>query len=167
MTTEERTPRRDLSPVEFDAIYSRVPRLSVDLVVKTPQGIVLAKRDIPPRKGDWHLPGGTVAFGEHIPEAAERLAREELGIEITIERMLGYMEYSRLITDGYTGWPISIVLLVSIKSGTPTGSPEGQQVDYFTETPENTIPDVADWLNANYFTQNNAASNTAPGTINA
>jgi ADP-ribose pyrophosphatase YjhB (NUDIX family) len=153
MTSEERTPRRDLTPVEFDAIYSRVPRLSVDLVVQTPQGIVMAKRDIPPHKGDWHLPGGTVAFGEHIPEAAERLAREELGVEITIDRMLGYMEYSSLIADGYQGWPISIVMLASIKSGTPAGSPEGKEVDYFTKAPENTIPDVLNWLNTNYFTQ--------------
>src|SRR5690349_15119817 len=58
------------SPVEFDAIYSRVPRLTVEIIVPDGQGAVfLTKRAIAPFAGQWHLPGGTVYFAEPLLDA--------------------------------------------------------------------------------------------------
>lgn len=46
---------------EYDSIYSRVPRLCVEVVISTrAQGVLLTRRDIPPNIGAWHIPGGTV-----------------------------------------------------------------------------------------------------------
>jgi ADP-ribose pyrophosphatase YjhB (NUDIX family) len=120
--------------------------------VRTPEGIILTKRDIPPHQGDWHLPGGTVQFGEKATDAVARVAAEELGIEVNIEKMLGYFEYPQMFSSGYKGWPIDLVFEVTIKSGTPSGSVQAHELDYFTEVPENIIPEQAEWLNAHYFT---------------
>ena len=50
----------------FKSIYSRVPRATIELVIQTPAGILLSKRSIPPYKGYWHIPGGTVLFHEKM-----------------------------------------------------------------------------------------------------
>ena len=47
-------PKR-LSYVEFKKIYSRVPRLSVELVILIPGGVLLTLRSIEPYMGEWHV----------------------------------------------------------------------------------------------------------------
>lgn len=158
--TIDRTPRRDLSQVEFDAIYSRVVRLSVDVLIRTPEGILLSRRDIPPHQGDWHLPGGTVQFGETVPEAVARVAAEELGVEVKIEKLVGFFEYPQMFASGYKGWPIDLAFEVTITSGTPTGSAQAEEMDYFKfdELPENIIPEQAEFLRKHYLPEPAAAS---------
>src|SRR5436305_1013854 len=88
------TPPGWLPKEEYDAIYSRVPRLSVEVLVLDPaRGVILALRDIPPFEGAWHIPGGTVLFGEPVTEAVRRVAQRELGVEVTADELLGYIEY--------------------------------------------------------------------------
>jgi len=55
---------RKLSKRDYYRIYSLVPRLTIDLIIFHNDGLVLSRRDIPPCKGMWHLPGGTVLLGE-------------------------------------------------------------------------------------------------------
>ncbi|MFH0805336.1 MAG: NUDIX domain-containing protein, partial [Patescibacteria group bacterium] len=61
---------------EFKSIYSRVPRLCVEIMVKTNNGVLLLKRNIDPEKGKWHLPGGTVLKGERLEDTVKRVAME-------------------------------------------------------------------------------------------
>lgn len=77
---------KKLSKEEFDKIYQRVPRICVEVIVNTSQGIILTKRLISPCVGMWHIPGGTVYFGEKLEEAANRIADDELGIDIDIKK---------------------------------------------------------------------------------
>ena len=77
---------------EFKSIYSKVPRLCVDLIVQKDNGIVLIKRAIEPSLGKWHFPGGTVLLGESLEDTIHRIAKEELNIKVSIEKLLGYME---------------------------------------------------------------------------
>ena len=51
------------------------PKLTVDAVIRTPEGVVLIKRKNPPI--GWALPGGFVDVGETVDEAVIREAREE------------------------------------------------------------------------------------------
>ena len=79
---------------EFDWIFRRVPRLTVELVIaSTARGVLLALRDRGPCKGLWHLPGGTVRFGERVVEAVRRVAQDELGLTVSVGELLGYIEY--------------------------------------------------------------------------
>ena len=62
-----------LTPDEFRDIYSKVPRLTVEVVLRSPAGVLLTLRDIEPCRGLWHLPGGTVRYGEKLLDAVRRV----------------------------------------------------------------------------------------------
>lgn len=104
---------KKLPKKEFDRIYSIVPRLTVEVIVKTKKGIILTKRAIEPAKGKWHIPGGTVFKGETLEQAVKRVAKEELGIKVSIIKLLGIIEYK---IKNYAGQPIGIAFLVRTNS---------------------------------------------------
>jgi 8-oxo-dGTP pyrophosphatase MutT (NUDIX family) len=86
---------------EYDAIYSRVPRLCVEVVIVLPgRGVLLMLRDIPPNQGAWHIPGGTVLYGERVTDAVRRVARHELGLDVQPDELLGYIEYPSHFENG-------------------------------------------------------------------
>ena len=91
-----------LTPDEFRDIYSKVPRLTVEVVIRSPAGVLLTLRDIEPCRGLWHLPGGTVRFGEKLFDAVRRVAATELGIDVVAAHPLGYIAFD--VVD-YTGVP--------------------------------------------------------------
>lgn len=128
---------------EFKSIYSRVPRLCVEVVIKTKDGIVLTKRDIPPAKGQWHIPGGTVLMGERLEDAVKRLAEEELGVKVEIERLLGVIEYS---FKNYFSQPIGIAYLTKITSGQLSSGRNTKALGQFKIIPKNTIKAQKDLL---------------------
>lgn len=90
---------------EWESIVRNVPIVSVDLVVLTDDGLVLAKRTNEPAKGEWFVPGGRVRKGERLEDAVHRVAREELGIEVEIIESLGAYEhlYPESDVDGSGG----------------------------------------------------------------
>ena len=87
-------PRGPFPKAEFDYLYSRVPRLTVEVVAFEPaRGVVLALREIPPNVGSLHIPGGTVRWGERVVDAYRRISLDELGVELRAGELLGYIEY--------------------------------------------------------------------------
>lgn len=99
--TEPGRPPGWLAKDEYDAIYSRVPRLCVEIVIAdSKRGVLLALRDIPPNEGAWHIPGGTVLFGEPLTAAVKRVARDELGVDVSVGELLGYIEYPSHYENG-------------------------------------------------------------------
>lgn len=143
--------KRYIPREEFDAIYSRVPRLCVEVIVRTPKGIVLTKRSIEPCLGQWHIPGGTVFFAESLSEAVQRVAHDELGVTVTPGAFLGYIEYPGMLADGYKGWPVGMAFEATIAGGDIHGSEQGEELGYFKEVPENTVPDQARFLDKYVF----------------
>ncbi len=66
------------------------PRLAADIIIEFPDGeIVLVRRGVEPFKGTWALPGGGVEIGERVEEAAIREAKEETGLDIRLEGLVG------------------------------------------------------------------------------
>jgi len=114
LSTPDRPPGWLPKP-EYDAIYSRVPRLCVEVVVADPdRGVVLACRDIPPNVGAWHIPGGTVLFGERLRDAVRRVARDELNAEeLEVGELLGYIEYPSHYENGIDS-PVGIAFRCSL-----------------------------------------------------
>ena len=59
----------------------RNPFPTVDVIIRTGNGIVLIERKNEPH--GWALPGGFVDYGESLENAAMREAKEETGLELT------------------------------------------------------------------------------------
>ena len=122
---------------EFMSIYHKVPRAAIDVIVKTPQGIVLTKRSLPPFKGMWHVCGGTVLFMEPIKHAINRIVEDELGVKVKVIKPLGIIEYFN--DDGRH--TISNAFLAEITGGELRGSKQGEEFAVFSKLPDNCIPE--------------------------
>ena len=135
-----------LSEDEFLAIYSKVPRLTVDIVLRNAAGAVyLTKRAIPPCQGQWHLPGGTVRFGEALLGAVRRIALRELAIDVITATGLGYVEYPSHYRNGLDS-PVALVFEVIDYSGDPESNSEAAGGDWFTALPDRMHADEDHWL---------------------
>jgi 8-oxo-dGTP diphosphatase len=66
--------------------------------------------------GMWSNPGGEVDFGETVEEAAVREAREELGVEIEIERSIGF--FDQILPRAGLHWHL-VAFLAHILRGEP------------------------------------------------
>ncbi|HSX02097.1 MAG TPA: NUDIX domain-containing protein [Candidatus Saccharimonadia bacterium] len=136
---------------EFNAIYGRVPRLTVEVVAHTSQGIILTQIAQGVLKGQWNLPGGTVYFGETLHQAVQRATQDELGIAATVGRLLGYIEYPNLRAAGYVGWPIGIAFEVSLAEGEePSLSDQATALRPFAQLPLNTMEEQRVFLTSHY-----------------
>ena len=55
------------------------------------EGVLLSRRQSGPCQGLWHIPGGTVRFGEPLTDAVRRVAAQEVGLGLVARRFLGYI----------------------------------------------------------------------------
>jgi len=129
----------------FDDIYSKVPRLTVEVIVKHDGKVFLTQRAIAPCEGQWHLPGGTVQFGEPLIEAVGRIAKRELGITVTSAKNVGVIEYPSHYKNGLDD-PVGIAFEVVDYDGALTPNKEATAGDWFDKLPLNTHADQDDFL---------------------
>jgi 8-oxo-dGTP diphosphatase len=64
--------------------YPTRPLVGVGVVVWHEERVLLVRRNKPPRRGHWSLPGGAQQLGETVAEAARREVREEVGLEVEL-----------------------------------------------------------------------------------
>jgi 8-oxo-dGTP diphosphatase len=120
-----------LSEAEYHEIFRKVPRLTVEIVVLSESGVLLTRRVGGPCAGLWNLPGGTVRFAEPLTEAIHRVALDEIGRDVAIEELLGYIEYPSHAQQGID-WPVGIAFRTALDAG-------GGQI-------LRTAPDRLDWF---------------------
>ncbi len=125
-----------LSHEEFWDIYKKVPRLTVEVILRSGEEIFLTQRQIEPCKGMWHLPGGTVRFGERLLDAVERIAKRELAIKVTSTKLVGYIEYPSHYEHGLDS-PVGIAFEVLSFQGEIQTNYEASNAGWFTELPKN------------------------------
>ncbi len=70
-------------------LHIKNPLLTVDTVITQNDSVVLIRRKNPPFKGSWALPGGFVEYGETVESAAIRESKEETGLDIELDDMVG------------------------------------------------------------------------------
>ena len=129
--------------IEFQEIYSKVPRLCLDLVVKNHQGVLLTLRNIEPAKGFWHIPGGTLLYDESIEQAIQRIALDELGTGVVVKRLLGFIDWFG--TKQGLGRPVSLEFLVEPTGQIKIGS-QASKFRFFKQIPVKTIKEHANFL---------------------
>ena len=78
------------------------PKVAAVAIVVDGDGLVMVKRGVEPEYGKWAFPSGYVDRGEVVEAAAVREVKEETGLDVALDRLIGV--YS---LDGY-----AVVLVV-------------------------------------------------------
>ena len=108
-----------------DFVHFSDPKVAVGVVVENEAGWVLyTRRAHEPQMGAWGLPSGFVDRGELLPEAAQREVREETGLDVAIDDLLGVFSAlgHPVIFVAYRGHPVG---------GELVAGPEAFEVRYF------------------------------------
>ncbi len=104
------------------------PMITVDAIIEREGEILLIKRKNEPFAGAWALPGGFVEYNESTEDAIIREAKEETGLDIAIETLLGV--YSKPGRDP-RGHVISICYVATAK-GDEKGGTDASEAKFFS-----------------------------------
>lgn len=110
----------------------RGPALVVDVVVKVPGGVVLIKRKNEPHKGKWALPGGFVDYGEKVESAAAREAKEETGLRVKLQGLLGVYSNPKRDPRGHI---VSVCFLARRVGGRLKAASDASEAKIFKKVP--------------------------------
>ncbi|MEW6289539.1 MAG: NUDIX hydrolase [Thermodesulfobacteriota bacterium] len=114
------------SPNDISFLSRRNPVPTVDIIIKIGSGIVLIKRKTPPF--GWAIPGGFVDYGETLEAAAQREAKEETGLDVTLLCQMHSYSDPRRDARLHT---ISTVFIAQAQ-GTPHAADDAIEVGIFT-----------------------------------
>jgi ADP-ribose pyrophosphatase YjhB (NUDIX family) len=116
-------------------IFFRDPKVAAGVLAEREGQVVLVKRAVDPRKGDWALPAGFVEIDETPIEAAERECLEECGLIAKVTEVLGVF-HGR---DNPNSPVILIVYWAQITGGELKADDDVAEVNWFKpdEIPEN------------------------------
>lgn len=101
------------------------PKIMVDVVIPSEDGVVLIRRGSEPYEGMWALPGGFVEVGETVENAAVREAKEETNLDVELERLVGV--YSEPGRDP-RGHNVSVTFLAHATGGEPEAATDADEV---------------------------------------
>lgn len=109
------------------------PKLAVAVVVPYGEGILLGRRAIDPGRGYWSFPSGYVDRGEVVEAAAVREVREETGLGVELDGLVG------LYSD--EGQPVVLAVYAGrVVDGSPSPGEEMLEVAVF---PADALPSMA------------------------
>jgi len=95
-----------------DFVFYLDPKVAVGTIIRTDDArLVLVRRAIEPGYGLWVFPGGYVDRGEELGAAAIREAREESGLDVTLDSLVNVYSYAGSA-------PIIVVYSATIVGGT-------------------------------------------------
>ncbi len=135
--------KRPVTDKEYKYIFSKVPRLCVDIILKGKAGVLLVNRSVAPEPNKWHIIGGTVHRGEKLEQSVKRIDREELGIKVDIKKFLGVIEYN---FKKYFDFPVALAYLVTTKDKKIILDQDASEYKFFKKVPSNTTPRQKEFL---------------------
>lgn len=84
----------------FKTVIASTPLISIDLVVKNPNGeYLLGYRNNRPAQGFWFVPGGRILKDESMDMAFLRLSKAELGISVARADAIFLGPFEHFYTD--------------------------------------------------------------------
>jgi ADP-ribose pyrophosphatase YjhB (NUDIX family) len=91
-------------------VHFHDPKLGVGVLAERRGRLLLVRRNHEPHFGEWSFPSGFVDAGEGLEQAAVRETKEETGLDVRIERLLGaystpgdpvvFIAYAARVTGG-------------------------------------------------------------------
>ncbi|RJQ07616.1 MAG: NUDIX domain-containing protein [Dehalococcoidia bacterium] len=101
------------------------PKVAVGVVAERDGRILLVRRNHEPALDRWAFPSGFVDAGEILTDAARRETREEAGVDVHIDRLLGVWSApdDPVVFVAYAG---------TLASGDPVAGDEAREVAFFT-----------------------------------
>ncbi len=114
----------------------RVPCVGVVVLDDSGRLLVVLRRN-PPSAAHWSIPGGRVEPGESAEQAAVREAREETGLHVRIDHVVGQVELSGVGRQVYdvTDFAASVVA-----PGVATAGDDADDVRWVTRDELMTLP---------------------------
>jgi len=101
--------RRPTCPA-CDYVHFDDPKVAVGVLAQRRGRLLLVRRNHEPHLGEWSFPSGFVDAGEQLEAGAVRETKEETGLEVRIERLLGaysaagerviFITYAARVTGG-------------------------------------------------------------------
>jgi colanic acid biosynthesis protein WcaH len=107
-----------------------MPIASVEAVITRDKGLLFLRRENPPAKGEWWLPGGRIRKGESLERALRREVKEETGLEVTSSQLVNV--YSRVFPERHD---ITIVYLCKCTKGNVKLNDEHSEYCFFKTIP--------------------------------
>ena len=125
--------RRRLVCPQCGYVHFNDPKVAVGVVAHRRGRLLLVRRNHEPKLGEWSFPSGFIDAGEPLEEGAVRETKEETGLDVRIERLLGaYSERGERV--------IFIACAARVASGRIEVGPECQDVRFF---PPDALPPLA------------------------
>jgi 8-oxo-dGTP diphosphatase len=104
------------------------PKVACAVLVEEAGRVLLVRRRHEPGRGLWCLPAGFADADEAPDTAARREAREEAGVEVVVDELLGAYHY----TDDPRGAGILLVYRARrVDSGPPAAGDDADDVGFF------------------------------------
>lgn len=98
------------------------------LILNDQNQVLLGRRAIDPSKGKWDVIGGFLNLGEHPTQGAIREAKEETGLDVKIEKLLGIF----MDTYGDTGYStLNICYTATVVGGEPKPNDDAAELKWF------------------------------------
>lgn len=98
----EPKPGEWLAPRDYQTIIRLAPLVTIDLIVRNPEGKVwLGRRRNQPAKGTWFVPGGRITKGESRAAAFARITLAELGMGRKLGKATFLGAYDQFFTDNF------------------------------------------------------------------
>lgn len=113
--------------------YPTYPVIGVGAVIWRDDRVLLIQRGKPPREREWSLPGGRQELGETVAEAAQREAREETGLEITVRDVVAVVDLIDRDADGRVQFHYTLIdVLAEWQSGEAVAADDAAAVAWVT-----------------------------------
>jgi 8-oxo-dGTP diphosphatase len=107
-------------------IYYVNPIVAAGTLIDRDGHVLLVRRGVDPGMGQWGLPAGYAEVGEGPEETARRETREEAGVEVELDELLGIYPFA--------GPPSGVLILYAahIVGGTPRPGDDAMEVAFFS-----------------------------------
>jgi 8-oxo-dGTP diphosphatase len=112
---------------ECGFIFYINPKVAAGVLIEIEGRVLLVRRGIEPHFGCWTLPAGFTEYGETIEETAIRECREETGLEVELDNLLGV--YS--VNSDFYGHLVLVLYSAHLVGGEMVAGDDASEVGLF------------------------------------